>query len=68
MKSFSLSSALLLAVASASAASAHELESLPHVHPHPDWALSLGAIAVIAGVAGVIMLVRRMAAKAKRNR
>ena len=68
MKSFSLSSALLLAVASASAASALELESLPQVNPHPDWALSLGAIAVIAGVVGVIMLARRMAAKAKRNR
>ena len=68
MKSFSLSSALLLAVASASAASAHELESLPHVHAHPEWARSLGAIAVIAGEVGVIMLARRMAAKAKRNR
>ncbi|MCB1477950.1 MAG: hypothetical protein KDJ62_03550 [Rhodobiaceae bacterium] len=67
MKSSALLSALL-AVAAVSTASAHELESLPHVHPHPDWDLALGLVAIIGGVAGVIFIARKAAAKAKGRR
>ena len=68
MKSSAIPAALLLALAAVSTVSAHEIESFPHVHPHPDWSLAFGAIAVIAGVAGIVLLARRATAEAKGHR
>ncbi|MFN0264935.1 hypothetical protein ACKTEK_13775 [Tepidamorphus sp. 3E244] len=65
MKRFALLPATLISAAASSQALAHDVHALPHAHPHPDWTLALGAVAIIGLVGGVVFLACRAAAKAK---